>query len=112
MHELWEKAPRGRFALHLRGAEREFQHAAAAVFSGAAAVLRAAARAPGHAGTRDVKTVCVVKAVFHFTSPIGYLSNGTFCAQKYYNGFGRNVKSSHKAVAKYKGCAIIYSWVF
>lgn len=49
----------------LRGAEREFQHAAAAVFSGAAAVLRAAARAPGHAGTRDVKTVCVVKAVFH-----------------------------------------------
>ena len=36
-----------------------------AEFSGAAAVLRAAARASGHAGTRDVKTVCVVKAVFH-----------------------------------------------
>ena len=27
--------------------------------------ITAAARAPGHAGTRDVKTVCVVKAVFH-----------------------------------------------
>lgn len=34
-------------------------------FQAAAAVLRAAARASGHAGTWNVKTVCVVKAVFH-----------------------------------------------
>lgn len=46
LHELREEAPGGRFALHLRGAEREFQHAAAAEFSGAAAVLRAAAVRP------------------------------------------------------------------
>lgn len=73
MHELREEAPGGRFALHLRGAEREFQHAADAEFSDAAVALRAAAgavpgaaaRAPSYAGTRDVKTVCVVKAVFH-----------------------------------------------
>ena len=53
------------------GAEREFQHAADAD-SDAAAALRAAAvqyrcsrPCASYAGTRDVKTVCVVKAVFH-----------------------------------------------